>query len=151
MRGAVLHAPADLRVEPRPDPTIIEPTDAIIRHLRLRLGPVALPWPWSSPPPRPIGSSAGSDSDRMDQPAHRPPCNYTLPLGCVIPFPSSTTSVRVRRVGMNPKYDFTGQVALVTVLDPDRVLSMAQAFAEAGAAVVLSDITELSVARPPRP
>jgi threonine dehydrogenase-like Zn-dependent dehydrogenase len=31
MRGAVLHAPGDVRLERRPDPTIIEPTDAIIR------------------------------------------------------------------------------------------------------------------------
>src|SRR5437868_2587670 len=31
MRGAVLHAPRDIRVENRPDPTIIETTDAIIR------------------------------------------------------------------------------------------------------------------------
>jgi threonine dehydrogenase-like Zn-dependent dehydrogenase len=31
MRGAVLHAPGDVRVEERDDPTIIEPTDAIIR------------------------------------------------------------------------------------------------------------------------
>ncbi|MEV4747934.1 zinc-dependent alcohol dehydrogenase family protein [Streptosporangium sp. NPDC049248] len=31
MRGVVLHAPGDVRVEDRPDPKIIEPTDAIIR------------------------------------------------------------------------------------------------------------------------
>ena len=31
MRGAVLHGPGDIRVENRPDPTIVEPTDAIIR------------------------------------------------------------------------------------------------------------------------
>ena len=31
MRGAVLHAPGDVRVEDRPDPTIVEPTDAVIR------------------------------------------------------------------------------------------------------------------------
>src|SRR5690242_3075476 len=31
MRGAVLHAPGDVRVEERPDPTIEKPTDAIIR------------------------------------------------------------------------------------------------------------------------
>jgi threonine dehydrogenase-like Zn-dependent dehydrogenase len=31
MRGAVLHAPGDIRVEDRPDPTIEQPTDAIIR------------------------------------------------------------------------------------------------------------------------
>ncbi|WP_219507704.1 zinc-dependent alcohol dehydrogenase family protein [Nonomuraea ceibae] len=31
MRGAVLYAPGDVRVEDRPDPAIIEPTDAVIR------------------------------------------------------------------------------------------------------------------------
>jgi threonine dehydrogenase-like Zn-dependent dehydrogenase len=31
MRGAILHAPGDIRVEERPDPTIEHPTDAIIR------------------------------------------------------------------------------------------------------------------------
>ncbi|MCE3555698.1 zinc-dependent alcohol dehydrogenase family protein [Pseudonocardia sp. RS11V-5] len=31
MRGAVLHSPGDVRVEDRPDPTIEQPTDAIIR------------------------------------------------------------------------------------------------------------------------
>src|SRR3954449_7990292 len=31
MRGAVLHAPGDIRVEDRPDPTIEKPSDAVIR------------------------------------------------------------------------------------------------------------------------
>ena len=31
MRGAVLYAPGDVRVEEREDPQIIEPTDAILR------------------------------------------------------------------------------------------------------------------------
>src|SRR5947208_13901007 len=31
MRGAILHAPGDVRLEVRDDPTIVEPTDAIIR------------------------------------------------------------------------------------------------------------------------
>ena len=31
MRGAVLHAPGDVRVDQRPDPRIEKPTDAIIR------------------------------------------------------------------------------------------------------------------------
>jgi threonine dehydrogenase-like Zn-dependent dehydrogenase len=31
MRGAFLHAPGDIRVEHRPEPTIVQPTDAIIR------------------------------------------------------------------------------------------------------------------------
>jgi threonine dehydrogenase-like Zn-dependent dehydrogenase len=31
MRGAVLYAPHDIRIDDRPDPRIVEPTDAIIR------------------------------------------------------------------------------------------------------------------------
>lgn len=30
MRGAIMHAPGDVRVEEREDPTILEPTDAVI-------------------------------------------------------------------------------------------------------------------------
>ena len=43
---------------------------------------------------------------------------------------------------MNPRYDFTGQVALVTGASSGMGLATAQAFAEAGAAVVLADINE---------
>ncbi|PVU81159.1 IMP dehydrogenase [Cellulomonas sp. WB94] len=31
MRGAIIHAPGDVRYEDRPDPVVIEPTDAVIR------------------------------------------------------------------------------------------------------------------------
>ena len=43
---------------------------------------------------------------------------------------------------MNPRYDFTGQVALVTGASSGMGLASAQAFAEAGAAVLLADINE---------
>ena len=43
---------------------------------------------------------------------------------------------------MNPRYDFTGQVALVTGGSSGMGLVTAQAFDEAGAAVVLADIND---------
>jgi len=46
----------------------------------------------------------------------------------------------LKDIPMNPRYDFTGQVALVTGASSGMGLATAQAFAEAGAAVVLADI-----------
>ncbi len=43
---------------------------------------------------------------------------------------------------MNPTYDFTGQVALVTGASSGMGLATARAFAESGAAVVLADIDQ---------
>ena len=46
MKGAVLYGPRDVRFEERETPKIVKPTDAVIRivgHLRVRVGPVALP------------------------------------------------------------------------------------------------------------
>src|SRR2546422_3023042 len=43
---------------------------------------------------------------------------------------------------MNPTYDFKGQVAVVTGGSSGMGLATAQAFAEAGAAVVLADMNE---------
>lgn len=46
---------------------------------------------------------------------------------------------------MNPSYDFTGQVALVTGASSGMGLAAARAFAEAGAAVVLADINQAAL------
>jgi NAD(P)-dependent dehydrogenase (short-subunit alcohol dehydrogenase family) len=47
---------------------------------------------------------------------------------------------------MNPTYDFTGQVALVSGASSGMGLATAQAFAQSGAAVVLADINQAALA-----
>jgi len=49
---------------------------------------------------------------------------------------------------MNPTYDFNGQVALVTGAGSGMGLAAANAFAEAGAAVVLADFKDEARRRP---
>jgi NAD(P)-dependent dehydrogenase (short-subunit alcohol dehydrogenase family) len=46
---------------------------------------------------------------------------------------------------VNPSYDFTGQVALVTGGSSGMGLATAQAFAEAGAAVILADVKQAAL------
>ncbi|HET9129028.1 MAG TPA: zinc-dependent alcohol dehydrogenase family protein [Propionibacteriaceae bacterium] len=58
MRGAVIHAPFDVRVEDRPDPVVVEPTDAILRVTAACICGSDL-WPYRGinevSEPRPIG------------------------------------------------------------------------------------------------
>ena len=58
MRGAILHAPGDVRFEERPDPVIVEPTDAIVRTVAACVCGSDL-WPYRGinkvREPRPIG------------------------------------------------------------------------------------------------
>ncbi|HSU16166.1 zinc-dependent alcohol dehydrogenase family protein [Longimicrobium sp.] len=58
MKGAVLYGPGDVRFEERPDPKIIEPTDAILRVTAACVCGSDL-WPWRGietfPGPQPMG------------------------------------------------------------------------------------------------
>jgi threonine dehydrogenase-like Zn-dependent dehydrogenase len=58
MRGTILHAPGDVRYEERPDPTILQPTDAIVRTVAVCVCGSDL-WPYRGvdeiAKPRPIG------------------------------------------------------------------------------------------------
>jgi threonine dehydrogenase-like Zn-dependent dehydrogenase len=58
MRGAILHAPGDVRFEERPEPAIVEPTDAIVRTVAACVCGSDL-WPYRGfnkiREPRPIG------------------------------------------------------------------------------------------------
>jgi NAD(P)-dependent dehydrogenase (short-subunit alcohol dehydrogenase family) len=54
----------------------------------------------------------------------------------------SDRTVMEAEAELNPTYDFAGQVALVTGASSGMGLATAQAFAEAGASIVLADINE---------
>ena len=75
MRGAIINAPGDISVEDRPDPTIVEPTDAVIRTVAACVCGSDL-WPYRGVDkvkrPRPIGheyvgivEEVGSDVSRI--------------------------------------------------------------------------------------
>jgi threonine dehydrogenase-like Zn-dependent dehydrogenase len=57
MRGAVLHGPYDVRLEQRDDPSIVEPTDAIIRLSATCVCPASSWSGRSSPPTTPVRSA----------------------------------------------------------------------------------------------
>ena len=67
MQATVFHGPYDVRVEERPDPTIVEPTDAIIRIAAACVCGSDL-WPYrgiqASPAPLPWATSIAASSKR---------------------------------------------------------------------------------------
>ena len=61
MRATVLHAAGDVRIEDVPDPSIVDPTDAIIRVTRTCICGSDL-WPYASKEPSETGQSMGHEA-----------------------------------------------------------------------------------------
>jgi threonine dehydrogenase-like Zn-dependent dehydrogenase len=61
MQATVMHAAGDVRIEDVPDPSIIEPTDAIIRVVRACICGSDL-WPYNSMAPSETGQSMGHEA-----------------------------------------------------------------------------------------
>jgi threonine dehydrogenase-like Zn-dependent dehydrogenase len=61
MRATVMHAAGDVRIEDVPDPSIVEPTDAIIRVARACICGSDL-WPYASMEPSETGQSMGHEA-----------------------------------------------------------------------------------------
>jgi threonine dehydrogenase-like Zn-dependent dehydrogenase len=61
MRATVMHAAGDVRIEDVPDPSIIEPTDAIMRVVRACICGSDL-WPYNSMAPSETGQSMGHEA-----------------------------------------------------------------------------------------
>jgi threonine dehydrogenase-like Zn-dependent dehydrogenase len=61
MRATVMYGAGDVRIEDVPDPTIEEPTDAIIRVVRASICGSDL-WPYNSMAPRETGQSMGHEA-----------------------------------------------------------------------------------------
>jgi threonine dehydrogenase-like Zn-dependent dehydrogenase len=61
MRATVMHAAGDVRIEDVPDPTLVEPTDAIVRVTRACICGSDL-WPYASMQPSETGQSMGHEA-----------------------------------------------------------------------------------------
>lgn len=61
MRATVMYGAGDVRVEDVPDPTIVEPTDAIIRVVRACICGSDL-WPYNDMPPTEVGQGMGHEA-----------------------------------------------------------------------------------------
>jgi threonine dehydrogenase-like Zn-dependent dehydrogenase len=75
MRGVILHAPGDIRVEPRADPKIEQPTDVIIRLAATCVcGSSARSWPPTAPARSAgPGTRAAAPTSNTSAPAGRKP------------------------------------------------------------------------------
>ena len=61
MRATVMHAAGDVRIEDVPDPSIVDPTDAVLRVTRACICGSDL-WPYASMEPSEIGRSMGHEA-----------------------------------------------------------------------------------------
>src|SRR3954465_10244711 len=61
MRATVMHGAGDVRIEDVPDPSVVEPTDAVVRVTRACICGSDL-WPYASMEPSETGQSMGHEA-----------------------------------------------------------------------------------------
>jgi threonine dehydrogenase-like Zn-dependent dehydrogenase len=85
MRGAILFAPGDVRCEERPDPVIMEPTDAIVRTVATCVCGSDL-WPYRGidhvTQTRAIGHEYCGIVEQVGDAVRRPTSRHTAVVDC---------------------------------------------------------------------
>jgi hypothetical protein len=99
MRATVLHTAGDVRIEDVPDPTIVDPTDAILRVTRACICGSDL-WPYASMEPSEAGQSMGHEAIGVVEEVGAEVCSIKRGDLVVMPFASSDGTCAFCREGL---------------------------------------------------
>ncbi len=99
MRATVMHAAGDVRIEDVPDPSVVDPTDAIIRVTRASICGSDL-WPYASMEPSETGQSLGLEAFGVVEDVGAEVRNLKRGDLVVMPFASSDGTCAFCREGL---------------------------------------------------